>query len=258
MMSNKLNFRVLGGIGNILWQISAHAKRFGAENIQAIPGDERALKVLERWINPDKLTFSTNINEGYINGYYQDLYWMSDSETIKSWLNLSKGSILKTDTSAYELVVHVRGGDFKTSAAHKNCKQSIKLIDFVRKEYNITKRADVLIVSDDIETAKEATAYSKGWSMLVTSDDICAFNVMLQAKRLLVMPGSTFSLWAGYLGDQEKVFIPVGNWPCDNGYLKDVTSVQQSRLLVPSYYADSDKKYIAISDVQKHMHPCYI
>lgn len=257
-MSNKLNFRVLGGIGNILWQISAHVKRLGAENVRVLPGDEHALKVLKRWVNPDKIAFSTNVAEGYINGYYQDLYWKCEPEVIKSWLNLDKSTTLKTDTSEYELVVHVRGGDFKTSAAHRHCKQSIALIDFVRKEYNITNRADVLIVSDDIEAAKEATAYSKGWSMLVTSDDICAFNVMLQAKRLLVMPGSTFSLWAGYLGDQEKVFIPVGNWPCDNGYLKDVTSVQQSRLLVPSYYTDSDKKYIAMLDVQKHTNPCYI
>ena len=218
-----INFRVLGGIGNILWQISARVKRFGKENIGIVPGNNKVEATLKKWINP-KILKIHNRNDGYIDGYYQDPYWLCPPEEVISWLNLDTTTVPGT-VKDFQLVVHVRGGDFLTSAAHMYCHQKEEYINAIIDELNLSK-SDVLIITDDVNRTKDSIG--KGWHCMSTSDDICAFKIMLQAKYLLIMPGSTFSWWAGYLGEHNKVFIPYGQWPCDKGFLHDVTSTQCS------------------------------
>lgn len=218
-----INFRVLGGIGNILWQISARVKRFGEESIGIVPGNNKVEATLKKWINP-KILKIHNRSDGYIDGYYQDPYWLCPPGKVISWLNLDTTAVPGM-IKDFQLVVHVRGGDFLTSAAHMYCQQKEEYINAIMDELNLSK-SDVLIITDDVNRTKDSIG--KGWHCMSTGDDICAFKIMLQAKYLLTMPGSTFSWWAGYLGSHNKVFIPYGQWPCDKGFLQDVTSTQCS------------------------------
>ena len=87
MTRSKISFRVAGGIGNILWQISARAKRFGIHNLLVIPGDKHAADVCDRWLNKEIISVGGD-NAGHIDGYFQDKYWLCPSDTIKRWLNL--------------------------------------------------------------------------------------------------------------------------------------------------------------------------
>lgn len=232
MTRNKIAFRVLGGIGNILWQISARAKRFGLENLAIIPGDKHAADVCDRWLNK-KLISIGEINEGHIDGYFQDKYWLCPSAEVKSWLNLDVDVDVPESLKQFKLVVHVRGGDFLTSPAHQQCRQRLSYIKYICKIHGLTKE-DVLIVTDDVNAARDSLG--AGWHCYAVKDDIQAFKTMMQAEILLVMPGSTFSWWAGYLNEGGKeggiVYVPTGNWPCDIGALRDVTSAQQSSTLV--------------------------
>jgi hypothetical protein len=230
MIKNKIAFRVLGGIGNILWQISARVKRFGLENLVVIPGDKHAADACNRWLNKKLISIGT-MNEGPIEGYFQDKYWLCPSNIIKNWLNLDVE--VPEDIKQFKLVVHVRGGDFLTSAAHKHCHQRISYIKQICKTHSLSE-GDVLIVTDDINAARNSLG--TGWHCYAVKDDVQAFKIMMQAEILLVMPGSTFSWWAGYLNEGGKeggiIYVPVGNWPCDGGALLDVTSTQQSKTLV--------------------------
>ena len=230
MTRNKIAFRVLGGIGNILWQISARAKRFGIEHLVIIPGDKHADTVCNRWLNK-KLISVGKTNEGFIEGYFQDSYWLCPSATVKSWLNLDVD--VPELLNQFKLVVHVRGGDFLTSSAHKQCRQRTSYIKHICEAHRLSE-SDVLIVTDDINTARDSLGI--GWHCCVIEDDRRAFKIMMQAEILLVMPGSTFSWWAGYLNEGRKegctVYVPIGNWPCDVGALRDVTSAQQSSTLI--------------------------
>ena len=230
MIQNKIAFRVLGGIGNILWQISARAKRFGLENLVVIPGDKHAADVCNHWLNKKLISVGTT-NKGPIEGYFQDKYWLCPSNVIKNWLNLD---VVAPDyTKRFKLVVHVRGGDFLTSSAHRQCRQNISHIKYICRVHGLSNE-DVLIVTDDINAVRNSIG--TGWHCCNVKDDRQAFKIMMQAEILLVMPGSTFSWWAGYLneGGEEGglIYIPIGNWPCDVGALLDVTSTQQSKTLV--------------------------
>ena len=146
MTQNKIAFRVLGGIGNILWQISARAKRFGLENLVIIPGDNHTADACNRWLNK-KLISVGAINEGPIEGYFQDKYWLCPSNIIKNWLNLDVE--VPEAIKRFKLVVHVRGGDFLTSPAHKQCHQKLSYIKYICKVHELTNE-DILIVTDDI------------------------------------------------------------------------------------------------------------
>lgn len=230
MTRNKIAFRVLGGIGNILWQISARAKRFGLENLVIIPGDKHAADVCNCWLNK-KLISVGAINEGPIEGYFQDKYWLCPSNIIKNWLNLDVE--VPEAIKRFKLVVHVRGGDFLTSPAHQQCHQKLSYIKYICKVHELSNE-DVLIVTDDINATRDSLG--TGWHCCAVKDDRQAFKIMMQSELLLVMPGSTFSWWAGYLNEGGKegsiVYVPVGKWPCDVGALLDVTSTQQSKTLV--------------------------
>lgn len=230
MTRNKIAFRVLGGIGNILWQISARAKRFGIHNLYVIPGNKHAADVCERWLNKEIISVGGD-NAGHIDGYFQDKYWLCPSATIKRWLNLDID--IPESLKRFRLVVHVRGGDFLTSPAHRQCRQSLSHIKYICRNHGLTKE-DVLIVTDDINAARDSLG--TGWHCYAVKDDRQAFKIMMQAEILLVMPGSTFSWWAGYLNEGGKdggiIYVPTGNWPCDIGALRDVTSTQQSSALV--------------------------
>lgn len=230
MTRNKIAFRVLGGIGNILWQVSARAKRFGIHNLHVIPGDIYTAGVCDRWLNKEIISVGET-NEGHIDGYFQDKYWLCPSAIVKSWLNLDVD--VPESLKRFKLVVHVRGGNFLTSSAHRQCHQSLSHIKYICKVHEL-KKEDVLIVTDDINSARDSLG--TGWYCCIIKDDRQAFKIMMQAEILLVMPGSTFSWWAGYLHERGKerdlVYIPVGNWPCDIGALRDITSAQQSSALV--------------------------
>lgn len=230
MIRNKIAFRVLGGIGNILWQISARAKRFGIHNLHVIPGNKHAADVCDRWLNEEIISVGGD-NAGHIEGYFQDRYWLCPSNIVKRWLNLDVD--MPESLKRFKLVVHVRGGDFLTSPAHQQCRQRLFYIKQICKTHGLTKE-DVLIVTDDINAARDSLG--TGWHCYTAKDDIQAFKIMMQAEILLVMPGSTFSWWAGYLNEGGKeggiVYVPIGNWPCDVGALRDVTSAQQSSAFI--------------------------
>lgn len=237
-MSDKIKFRVLGGIGNILWQLTARISRYGLYNISLIPGNIKARSVINSWINKDVVN-CLPVSEGPIEGYFQDPYWLTDKDVLRRCINLPE-DIDTSPVKHFKLVAHLRGKDFLTSQAHQTCIMHPRYIQEVMDICEL-QQDNVLIITDDIECVRPAIG--TGWNVIATRNDKRAFAIMMQAQYLLTMPGSTFSWWAGYLGQQEKVFIPIGTWPCDMGYLKEMSSCQDSGFFVTKTL---DERFIAL------------
>lgn len=231
---------VIGGLGNILWYVSAfiNTYKFVPKVIPlCTPGasnSRRALHMVRTFLKPDLIVDE----EGAIarmscvdNRWYQHKRWLVDKDIIlNEVLNMDKG-INTNIADKYDLVIHHRGTDFKTSPTHTQCALKQADIDHVLDKLRASskkyrgRKLSVLVVTDDY---KDASAKYPNYAVIHNEDEAVDFSILLRAKNLLIYPGSTFSYWAGYLGDHENVYLPVFNWPWDNYDIYDLTSASTS------------------------------
>lgn len=239
---NRAAMYVVGGLGNILWYVSAFIStyRFVPKVIPlSTPGtgdSRRALRMVRKFLKPDLMGES----EGSIarmscvdNRWYQHKRWLIDKDIILNDV-LDSNALDNVNTNIvdnYDLVIHHRGTDFKTSPVHTGCILKQADIDHVLDKLSASskkyrgRKLSVLVVTDDY---KDASAKYPDYSIIHNEDEAVDFAIMLKAKNLLIYPGSTFSYWAGYLGDHENVYLPAFNWPCANYDIYDLTSASIS------------------------------
>lgn len=237
---NRAAMYVTGGLGNILWYISAfiNTYRFVPKIIPL--GTTRAgnhtsaPSIARKFLKPDLIVDG----EGTIarmscidNRWYQHKRWLVDKDIIlNDVLNLDK-NINTNIANKYDLVIHHRGTDFKTSPAHTQCILKQSDIDHVLDKLRASskkyrgRKLSVLVVTDDY---KDASDKYPGYAIIHNEDAAVDFAIMLRAKNLLIYPGSTFSYWAGYLGEHENVYLPAFNWPYDTCDIYDLTSASTS------------------------------
>lgn len=224
-----------GGIGNILFYVSAFISTYKFIP-KIVPLGLAETKSCSRFIRPENIVAA---NKAYLrpecfnNMYYQHSRWLVDKDIILKHVlkDMPESSMAKK----YDLVIHHRGCDFKTSPLHRKCTLGIDTIEYAMGKLKASSKAyrnrsiKVLVVTDDYEAAEEAYP---GMAIVSSDNPVTDFSTMLQAKNLLIYPGSTFSYWAGYLGTHNNVYMPVFNWPCDNFDIYDITSASNSEDLV--------------------------
>lgn len=237
---NRAAMYVAGGLGNILWYISAFINTYRFVP-KVIPWDfPRASKntktsyIARKFLKPDLVVDKegTRARMSCIDNYwYQHKRWLVDKDIIlNEVLNLDK-DINTNIADKYDLVMHHRGADFKTSPVHTQCTLKQADIDHVLDKLRASSKKyrgrnlSVLVVTDDYE---DASAKYPNYAIIHNEDAAIDFAIMLKAKNLLIYPGSTFSYWAGYLGDHENVYLPAFNWPWDNFDIYDLTSASTS------------------------------
>lgn len=112
-------------------------------------------------------------------------------------------------------VVHVRGGDyltfFKKSADVITIGENW-LIKFAEK-FNCELH-ELNVVTDDVNFVKSFKLPVN----VISGDAAYDWLLLANAKKLAMSP-STFSWWAGFLGRHDKVLMPIGVGPWDNGIL---------------------------------------
>lgn len=237
---NRAAMYVVGGLGNILWYISAfiNTYRFVPKiislNTSGTNDGRRALRMTHKFLKPDLIgqpADSIAIMSCIDNCWYQHKRWLVDKNIIlNEVLNLDK-DIDTSIADKYDLVIHYRGTDFKTSPVHMQCALKQADIDHVLDKLRASskkyrgRKLSVLVVTDDY---KEAIIKYPKYAVIHNEDEAVDFSILLRAKNLLIYPGSTFSYWAGYLGDHENVYLPAFNWPWDNYDIYDLTSASTS------------------------------
>lgn len=232
---NKAAVLGVGGIGNILFYVSAFISTYKCIP-KIVPFGAAGANACARFVRPEHIVAA---NKAYLrpecfnNMYYQHSRWLVDKDIILKnvLVDIPESSMAKK----YDLVIHYRGCDFKTSPLHRKCTLDVDTVEHAMdklkasSKYYRNRDIKVLVVTDDYEAAKEAYP---GMDIVSSDNPVTDFATMLQAKNLLIYPGSTFSYWAGYLGYQEHVYLPVFNWPCDNFDMYDLTSAGNSEDLV--------------------------
>lgn len=224
-----------GGLGNILFYVSAFISTYKFIP-KIVPAGAAGIDACARFVRPELVVEANKVYcrpECFNNMYYQHSRWLVDKDIILK--NVLKDMPESSMAKKYDLVVHHRGCDFRTSPLHKKCILSADAVEYtiskLKAAYKCYRNRNikVLVVTDDYEAAEEAYP---DMAIVSSENPVNDFATMLQAKNLLIYPGSTFSYWAGYLGYQEHVYLPVFNWPCDNFDIYDITSASNSEDLV--------------------------
>jgi hypothetical protein len=235
-MSN-IRIHCWGGFGNVLWQWKAvreQWKESNAERCELICSQNRYRDLGNLWLQLP-VTSYTGVEP------LKEIRWYQSPNNLlppDAYRELIKPEVFSLEPCAAvkeaKLVIHVRWGDFAISPPHQRSWQTFDAImDSVRRlSLNELNAKDVVIVTDDIKAVQAAFSFPA--TVITSKDPRMDWVNMLYAKNLVISPGSTFSWWAGYLGTHDNVFLPVGTWPCDFGYLaEDPTSSQTSYELVP-------------------------
>ena len=113
-----------------------------------------------------------------------------------------------------ELVIHIRGTDYKAGNVHINDTIYLDILDKISP-------AKASLVTDDINTDIVKQLCNRGVRLVTKTNvtnkgnglnefEMLDFAYMLKSNLLLISQ-STFSWWAAFLGQQKQVFVPYDN-----------------------------------------------
>lgn len=218
--------------GNNLWQLATAINRFGEGNFIAkyegapqFPAYARFFRNIQfrkRIKDEDKDNLSIFDNRdfavlpnhphiNYLSGWFQDLFYIGDVDMRKYFIPTP----IKTGHS----FIHIRGGDYVTTGFNALIPES----DWYKRAVEALKvpTESIRIITDDPRFAKKVLP---DIPVFDCPDCIQAFRYLMGANSL-VISASTFSWWAGYMGDSERVIFPnkwANDWFIDNkGILYD-------------------------------------
>lgn len=160
----------------------------------------------------------------YLNGFFQSSYYFNNNlDRIKKYLNceirdIAVNIINKYKTKNKKLVaIHIRGGDYiQKSNYHK----------LLSKEYynncinQIDDNVEYILFTDDINysTTNFSDYYTNTINKIIKENIEDEYKYLSNNSELsffimslfdiIICANSTFSLWASYFSDAEKIFIP--------------------------------------------------
>tara|TARA_Y100000591_G_scaffold306133_1_gene304279 strand:- start:9596 stop:12895 length:3300 start_codon:yes stop_codon:yes gene_type:complete len=160
----------------------------------------------------------------YLNGFFQSSYYFDNNfDRIKKHFNCEIKDIAMEIINKYKsndkklVAIHIRGGDYIQKSEYH------KLLD---KHYydncinQINDNVEYILFTDDIEYASEnfSDYYTETINNIIQNNINQKYEYLINNPELsfylmslfdiIICANSTFSLWASYFGNAEKVFIP--------------------------------------------------
>lgn len=172
--------------------------------------------------NVDMDILLTTDKDIIINSYLQKYHYYIEHITFLQQLFAVENNIT---VDKDELVIHIRGTDYRDGNVH--IKDHIYL-DILNK-LSPTKAS---LVTDDINTDVVKQLCNNGVRLVTQNNETNKGNglnsyemfdyLYMLNSNMLLLSQSTFSWWAAFLGNQEKVFIPYdvnneGMWKINPG-----------------------------------------
>lgn len=174
------------------------------------------------------LLIDTN-NTIVINSYLQKYqYFINSISFLQQLFAVDNNITVDKD----ELVIHIRGTDYRGGNVHIKDHIYLDILDKLSP-------AKASLVTDDINTDIVRQLCSRGVKLVTQSNEtnrgdglnsheMFDYLYMLNSNMLFISQ-STFSWWAGFLGNQEKVIVPYDK--CNNGMWKIVPAVDDIDLV---------------------------
>ena len=132
-----------------------------------------------------------------VDGYFQKYeYYVTHKKAIHQWLRFKRLPSQPKD----KLIIHARLGDYMTTPPFQKW---IVPMDFYHRLIEIDKPTSVCFVTDE----PNYPALQQFDAEIVSEDTLHDFAFLASAKRLCIA-NSTFSWWAGWLGNAERIYYP--------------------------------------------------
>lgn len=149
------------------------------------------------------ISHGTYLNQKILKGYYQSSdFWINGAAEILDYIDL--GCLIK-DVPSYDMVVHLRGGDYlksENSGIHKTLDQTliVRFYDLCKKK-NSNKEGKLKVVTDDPAFAHELLS-GLDVDIICTDNVLHDFSILANAKNLLTSQ-SSFSVLAGLYSNSK-------------------------------------------------------
>jgi hypothetical protein len=145
----------------------------------------------------------------HLYGYWQKYYYyLPYRDKIREWFKYDDNSYAKPD--ADDIVIHIRG---KYSAGNV-----VELLVPIPLFVETVKKLDYkncILVTNEVTPGLLKSFEGVRNVKIQSGTQMEDFTFMKHAKRL-IMSQSTFSWWAMFLGNPDKVYVPLSirNYPC--------------------------------------------
>jgi hypothetical protein len=163
-----------------------------------------------------------HIRSCIISGYFQsELYFKDISHLIKKTFTIKKNYITDFNNKYHYLfkqnrtiAIHLRKGDYMLHGSEELGGQDISLpLSYYQKclatIHNI-EMYKIIFVSDEIEKTKKQFHFIPN-AIFESNKDIIDFQILMNAD-ICIISNSTFSWWAAYLNNKNKIIYAPKYW----------------------------------------------
>lgn len=248
-----INVNLIGGLGNNMFQYSLG--RILAEQKKYNLSVENIINLQKYFPNICEITNNNNTNGevlelGYdsvektvqdvnmkaiskhkgpirVNGFFQKYkYYTKHLNKIKNWFEYDDSDFLKPKEN--DLVIHYRLTDYVTLNWHLPPDAFLQTI-----EKNNIKYDNCYLITDQADHPLIAPLSKIKNVVIINQEPLADFTLLKHAKQLIISH-STFSWWASFLGDQERVYIPMYKssnsiWKTEPNDVDDVDLIYDSK-----------------------------
>lgn len=188
-----------GRFGNWLWNISAGLTK--SDNVKV---SDNNLGLIEKLIINKYLDIQfTTLPSQLSKGTHQSKQFLADKQLILPYIKY-------IDTPHYEYVIHIRGEDyFQYQDSYAKC---IRTKDTINKQIEALgcKEKDIIVITNDTILSSKLLPNA---CIKQSNNPLYDWWSITNAHNLIIAP-SSFSWWAAYLGNHNKVIAPA-LWPMD-------------------------------------------
>jgi hypothetical protein len=166
---------------------------------------------------------SRHMRSLWLDGYFQRGWdWHSFEASLASINSNLRVDLAPPISNDFDCVIHIRGSDFLTSAAHHLIDLSyyIRAIQVLHSKFQVIK--SVLVITDD---RKYAVAILEGLTVAFpsiqfeflpdSSSDWFLDFTLLRSARLRIIGNSTFSWWASAIDSGRALTVTPSQWMAD-------------------------------------------
>ena len=188
-----------GRFGNWLWNLSAGLTK--SDNIRVSSKD---LSIIEKLIINKYLDIQfTNLPSELSKGTHQSKQFIVDKDLILPYIK-------QIDTPHYDNVIHIRGEDyFLYQDSYAKCVRNKDIIDKQLQALDCDEK-DIVVITNDTLLASKLLPNA---CIKQSNNPLYDWWSITNACNVIMAP-SSFSWWAAYLGNHDKVIAPE-LWPMD-------------------------------------------